>query len=646
LLLLGRILISGGCCIERFISRYCACVIYRGKAVGGSMELGMTRGVVVTMDPQNNNKNSIMISRSLSQEVKFKPLRNGQTARLVLALVMSTLVMMVAVSRLTLLVVPWSSSSPTEQPLHRVLSNHLNPSVLKQTTAASTGDDTVKNHLSSSTELKLIPKLPVTTRPAQLAESSSSVEKACMSRSQQQMYRGSAHQFPRSVLLDHALEKYTKMHSQCALLLDDGNDTSVQVKKGCQYVVYLEGYEGLGNRLLSLVSAFAYAMVTHRALVIDARRGHLAQLLCEPFHNSSWLLPPQFADAVWGASTLEDAMRWNFQNVTSVRINLRHKQTEADQTFFCPATQKGVGNITWIWWESNQYYVPRLFMIPDFWSLLSSWFPDPSLVFTQLTRFLCLPQNHIWAQIKRIRAAYLASSMIQVGLQVRRHANADNATLVPLVHELIMNCSLKHHVLPKLVLPVMQQQKEQQLALGNQPVAEMSVGSSSSSSSWTTTRSVAVLVTSLHIQYYEKLRNLYVEHGTEDGTVVSVHMMSHEGVENESHEQAVKALTEIWLLSFSNKLTTTSWSTFGYVAQGLGGLQPIILNFFTIDAQHETRPACFLGQSSDPCLHYPFVKPSKCAKVNMSRQHSKWITTHIRPCQDEVNGLQLCSGGN
>ncbi|CAM6069409.1 unnamed protein product [Sphagnum tenellum] len=617
----------------------------RGKAVGGSMELGMTRGVVVTMDPQNDNKNSIMISRSRSQEVKFKPLRNGQTARLVLALVMSTLVMMVAVSRLTLLVVPWSSSSPTEQPLQSVLSNHLNPSVLKQTTVASTGDDTVKNHLSSSTELKLIPKLPVTTRPAQLAESSSSIDKACMSRSQQQMYRDSAHQFPRSVLLDHALEKYTEMHSQCALLLDDGNDTSVQVKKGCQYVVYLEGYEGLGNRLLSLVSAFAYAMVTHRALVIDARRGHLAQLLCEPFHNSSWLLPPQFADAVWGASTLEDAMRWNFQNVTSVRINLRHKQTEADQTFFCPATQKGVRNITWIWWESNQYYVPRLFMIPDFWSLLSSWFPDPSLVFTQLTRFLCLPQNHIWAQIKRIRAAYLASSMIQVGLQVRRHANADNATLVPLVHELIMNCSLKHHVLPKLVLPVMPQRKEQQLALGNQPVAEMSVGSSSSSS-WTTTQSVAVLVTSLHIQYYEKLRNLYVEHGTEDGTVVSVHMVSHEGVENESYEQAVKALTEIWLLSFSNKLETTSWSTFGYVAQGLGGLQPIILNFFTIDAQHETRPACFLGQSSDPCLHYPFVKPSKCAGVKMSRQHSKWITTHIRPCQDEVNGLQLCSGGN
>jgi xyloglucan fucosyltransferase len=616
----------------------------RGKAVGGSMELGMTRGVVVTMDPQNDNKNSIMISRSLSQEVKFKRLRNGQTARLVLALVMSTLVMMVAVSRLTLLVVPWSSSSPTEQPLHRVLSNHLNPSVLKQTTAASTGDDTVKNHLSSSTELKLIPKLPVTTRPAQLAESSSSVDKACMSRSQQQMYRDSAHQFPRSVLLDHALEKYTKMHSQCALLLDDGNDTSVQVKKGCQYVVYLEGYEGLGNRLLSLVSAFAYAMVTHRALVIDARRGHLAQLLCEPFQNSSWLLPPQFADAVWGASTLEDAMRWNFQNVNSVRINLRHKQTEADQTFFCPATQKGLRNITWIWWESNQYYMPRLFMIPDFWSLLSSWFPDPSLVFTQLTRFLCLPQNHIWAQIKRIRAAYLASSMIQVGLQVRRHANADNATLVPIVHELIMNCSLKHHVLPKPALPVMQQLKEQQLALGNQPVAEMSVGSSSSS--WTTTRSVAVLVTSLHIQYYEKLRNLYVEHGTEDGTVVSVHMMSHEGVENESYEQAVKALTEIWLLSFSNKLTTTSWSTFGYVAQGLGGLQPIILNLFTIDARHETRPACFLGQSSDPCLHYPFVKPSKCAQVKMSQQHSKWITTHIRPCQDEVNGLQLCSGGN
>jgi len=609
--------------------------------VGGSMEFGMTRSVSAVEE-------GIMgVARSLSLEVggKSKFLRNVRTMRFLLALIMSAIVAMVAVSRLKLLVDPWfSSHHETQQPpLQQLLMSSLsssnplsNPPLLTHTGVA-TGHNSAKNHLSS-TELKLVPSPVVAANRPQFL--SSIVDSTCTSRGQQEMYRDSAHQFPRSGLLDQALEEYTRMHSHCALYDGDG---SSDVKTECRYLVYLEGYEGLGNRLLSLVSAFAYAMVTKRALVIDARRGHLAALLCEPFQDSSWLLPPGFVDEVWGAPNLEDAMHRGFQNVSAVRINLRHEQTRADQRFFCAATQQeGLQNVTWIGWESNQYYVPRLFMIPSFWSLLSPWFPDPSLVFTQLTRFLCLPQNQIWARIQRVHESYLASSMMQVGLQVRRNLNADNATLAESVQELIMNCSLKHHLLPRPAMhneePVVVVQQQQL-----KPPADTGAKSSSSSSSSSRT-SAAVLVTSLHMQYYEKLRNLYLEHGTEDGTVVSVHMMSHDGVENDSYEQAVKALMEIWLLSFSNKLATSSWSTFGYVAQGLGGLHPVIFNFLALDLDDHTGPACWLGQSSEPCLHYPFVKQLECGNVPMSKQQSNWIATHIRPCQDEKYGLQLCSG--
>jgi len=612
----------------------------------GVAELGMMKGGGGTAATEGEAAGiQNMISRSspvsCQEAVKFKLLRSGRTMRLMLAFVMSALVMTLVVSRLKLLVDdPWSSaSSPRhDEALQLWLSSNqlTEPSLLTNTEVTTSSSDTRMpvNHLLS-TELPDLVPLPSAAAAAgaswpNLDPAASTVDlKACMSRIQQEMYRDSAHQFPRSRVLNHALEKYTRMHSRCALHADD---SSVQMKTECRYVVYLEGYEGLGNRLLSLVSAFAYALVTQRALVIDERRGHLAQLLCEPFQNSSWLLPPQFVDQVIqgaASATLEDAMQSGFRNVNAVRVNLRHEQTRAEQRFFCPTTQQRLQNVTWIGWESNQYYVPRLFMIPSFWSLLSSWFPDTSLVFNQLIRFLCLPQNHIWEQIQRIHESYLSSSAVRVGMQVRRHLNANNATLAASVHDLIMNCSLKHQLLPKPVVPL----EERGLPNG----ADKSGKSSRKTS-------VAVLVASLDMQYYEKLRNLYVEHETEDGTVVSVHMMSHEGVENYSYEQAVKAMTEIWLLSFSNKLVTSSWSTFGYVAQGLGGLHPVILNFFTIDFEHETRPACILGQSREPCLHYPFVKHSVCGKVRMSKRQSKWIEHHIRPCQDENRGLQLCSG--
>jgi hypothetical protein len=84
--------------------------------------------------------------------------------------------------------------------------------------------------------------------------SSSSADANCVSRSQQFKYRKKEYHFPLSEALTRALAEYTRMHSQCCAW----NVNHGHVGEGvCQYVMYHEGYEGLGNRLLSLVAAFA-----------------------------------------------------------------------------------------------------------------------------------------------------------------------------------------------------------------------------------------------------------------------------------------------------------------------------------------------------------------------------------------------------
>lgn len=64
---------------------------------------------------------------------------------------------------------------------------------------------------------------------------------------------------------------------------------------------------------------------------------------------------------------------------------------------------------------------------------------------------------------------------------------------------------------------------------------------------------------------------------TVTGEMVGIYQPSQEGyqqTENPQHNQ--KAWAEMYLLSLSDILVTSSWSTFGYVAQGLGGLKPWI----------------------------------------------------------------------
>ncbi|KAB2624520.1 galactoside 2-alpha-L-fucosyltransferase-like [Pyrus ussuriensis x Pyrus communis] len=89
----------------------------------------------------------------------------------------------------------------------------------------------------------------------------------------------------------------------------------------------------------------------------------------------------------------------------------------------------------------------------------------------------------------------------------------------------------------------------------------------------------SVLFTSLTSGHSENVRNMYWENPTVNGDIIGVFQPSHE--EQQHTDETLynrKAWAEMYLLSLCvYVLVTSARSTFGYAAQGLGGLKPWIL---------------------------------------------------------------------
>ncbi|BFI27684.1 xyloglucan fucosyltransferase [Marchantia polymorpha subsp. ruderalis] len=467
----------------------------------------------------------------------------------------------------------------------------------------------------------------------------SDASSSCMSRIQHMNYRPASQRIAPSRAWENALRAYERFHTKCS---QGRNWTQefLQVNKSaaaaatsseqesCRVLVFIEGPAGLGNRLLSLASAFLYALLTDRAFLMDSR-GHLAKLLCQPFQDSSWLLPSDFPfEALDAAPSLGEASALNFSSCTAmVSLHLDHAQSNGDQQFFCPSTRESLKSVPWLTWTSNQYYVPRFFTFPELWQPLVSLFPNVSLAFTHLARSLLLPSNPVWDKILRIYSSYLSQAQQLVGIQIRRHSIPNSGEYDDAAFHRILCCLVDNKMLPNI-------------GRANGASRAMSL-------------SYAVLVTSLQIRFFEELRDVYTNMATVDGSLVRVHMVSHEGMEWHSYDQAHKAFVEMWLLSLSDRVATSSFSTFGYIAQGLGALRPLIVDLRGDIAQQtgllqSSAPSssrhCFFGQSVDPCNHYAyFPLGSQCLgnESALSDAHQTWINHHVRFCQDFPQGLQL-----
>ncbi|KAL9246369.1 hypothetical protein vseg_019913 [Gypsophila vaccaria] len=456
-------------------------------------------------------------------------------------------------------------------------------------------------------------------------------EASCLSRYQSYMYRRTSPFKPSSYLLSK-LRKYEELHIQCGPGTQPYNEALKQLQSGsataspteCKYVVWM-AYSGLGNRILTLAAAFLYSLLSNRVLLVDPGTD-MKDLFCEPFPSTSWYLPgdfplnDQFKDFNQKSPKCHGYMLKNKKLNASAEsippylyLHLGHDYNDHDKLFFCDHDQGTLSKVPWLIMKTDNYFVPSLFLIPSFEQELSKLFPEKVTIFHHLGRYLFHPTNQVWGLITRYYNAYLAKADERVGIQIRTFEEGPG----PFQHvkDQIQSCISKEKLLPE--------------------ISKDDSGFSSPKNQ----KSIAVLTTSLNAGYYETLRELYWEYPTVTGEVVGFHQPSDEGYQkSEKKTHTRKAWAEMYLLSLTDKLVTSAWSTFGYVGQGLGGLKPWILH--KPEDEKTPDPPCVRAMSIEPCFHAPpFWDCKKKTGIDTGN-----LVPHVRHCEDMTWGLKVVDG--
>ena len=188
----------------------------------------------------------------------------------------------------------------------------------------------------------------------------------------------------------------------------------------CRYIVWLP-FDGLGNRMLSMVSGFLYALLTGRVFLV-AMPPDAADLFCEPFPGTTWLLPledfpvanlfglghnpEQSYTRLLNRKKIVVASSDPGSNATAaapvpayVYLSLGYQLT--DWLFFCGEHQLALGKVNWLLLYSDLYFVPSLYPIAGFRDELRRLFPARESTSHLLLRYLLHPGNPVWGLVTR-----------------------------------------------------------------------------------------------------------------------------------------------------------------------------------------------------------------------------------------------------
>ncbi|CAK8574473.1 unnamed protein product [Lathyrus sativus] len=446
-------------------------------------------------------------------------------------------------------------------------------------------------------------------------------EPSCISRHQSHLFRKSSPHKPSSYLISK-LRNYEKIHKRCGPNTNAYRKSMEEILHSnninndyerCKYLIWTRA-NGLGNQMISMAATFLYALLTDRVLLV--RFGKDKQgLFCEPFLNSTWLLPQN--SPFWSENhveTYESLIEKEKANNNSyldlpsaLFLNLQYQQNYHEKFFHCDDRQDLLSKIPLMILLSDQYFVPSLFMTPLFNKELEKMFIEKEAVFHHLARYLFHPSNSAWRLITTFYQQHLAKADEKVGLQIR--VFRPNTTPQQAVMNLVLNCTLENKLLPK--------------------VLDMNNSVSSGGIK-------VVLVASLYPEYGENLKTLYMNKSTVTGEVVEVYQPSGEEEQKfNDNTHNMKALVDMYLLSLSDVLVTTSLSTFGYVAQGLGNLKPWLL--YRLGSNESHYPACEREFSMEPCYHYP--PKNYCGGKAIHDYAASFI--YMRKCKDYSSGVKM-----
>jgi len=450
-------------------------------------------------------------------------------------------------------------------------------------------------------------------------------EASCVSRLQSHFYHKPSPHKPSPYLISK-LRKYEELHRRCGPNTKAYNEDMKKITKSkkngtsaatttCKYIIWLPT-NGLGNQIISMASSFLYALLTGRVMLVQFGKDKEG-LFCEPFLNSTWLLPEK--SPFWNVEnvqTYQSTIKMNKTNILNedlqsvMHVNLRYSPTSEERFFHCDRNQFLLSNIPLLFLEAGQYFVPSFFMTPIFKKELNQMFPEITSTFHHLGRYLFHPSNEAWELITSFYQQNLAKANERIGLQIR----VVDPKLTPhqVVMNQILNCTLGNKLLSKV--------------LGRENI-------SLSSSDKNKKIMKVVLVSSLYRHYGENLKMMYMNKSTVSGEVIEVYQPSGEEQQKfNDNKHNMKAWVDIYLLSLSDVLVTTYQSTFGYVAKALGNSRPWILYNPVY-----SNEICEREFTLEPCYHYPPLH--YCNGKPIEDVGSSF--PYIRHCKDYTFGVKL-----
>jgi xyloglucan fucosyltransferase len=296
-----------------------------------------------------------------------------------------------------------------------------------------------------------------------------------------------------------------------------------------------------------------------------------------------------------------------------VYLHLENMNLRLQNHTFCEEDHRALDRFNWMVLRSDSYFAAALFLVPTYSHELDQMFPAKGSVFHHLGRYLLHPGNRAWGIVQRFFDGYLAGADERLGVQVR--VVPQSGVPFEVMFEHILRCARENDLLPEVTD-------------GPAALPANSTGKA---------KTKAVLVVSLKQAYYEKLHGMYYANATASGEVVTVYQPSHDGEQHtEARGHNERALAEIFLLSYTDGMVTTGWSTFGYVAHALAGVRPWLL--IPLDwSGRRADAACVRPASVEPCLHSP---PSLVCRGGKDPDPVAHVP-FLQHCEDVGFGLKL-----
>ncbi|KAL3690644.1 hypothetical protein R1sor_004295 [Riccia sorocarpa] len=491
-------------------------------------------------------------------------------------------------------------------------------------------------------------------------------------------------------------EEYSNLHRTCT---QGGNmsyvsDLYKQRENGvtkCKFLVVEFGVYGIGNRMLWLISAYMYALLTQRVLLLDTR-DTMHQVLCDPFPGSSWQLPRDFpysSSRRW--VTAEDFFRawdaWEEGKEQEVQTEEREKENEereytvrdlereSREVEILIQARTGTRRSAGDWPDLGEDTGRRRSVLeshsrgapPNFTSVQANegWTPN--------ARFFCSKTQERLDQVPWVSLSggclYFLPDLFAI------------STFRPVLESLFPRRDPLTHLLRQIAHPVdpiwnrvqaVQNAhfRDAKTVVGMQLRFRDGGGMYSSlngvvnqkvmdcalernlipSNSFNTTYlkefeqkggpPVVIFIASLHRGLQNHLREYYaaiLEWQQQKGKeLLKLMQMSEYGFQAfDDLDGDFQAFAELLMLSLVDELFTSPQSTFGYVAQAYGGLRPLLIEF-----NPSNNANCQRGQSSDGCYHEGVTEYKCPSEPKLDGKSLTSVVPYLRPCQD-FDGLQL-----